>query len=1084
MKKGILLVLSGLVGFYSFAQVTDMGGPYAWKPKSDLPATIDTRTMPGYDQEIINQEDAINDATKIGPWRFGYKYDTDYSLSNSGTWTDLPNGSRIWQLGLVCDGAMTINLILEDLFIPQGAYIYLYDVNHTNRVGAYTNRNNNAEHTLGTELVHGDRIVIEYYEPASVRGQGTLTVANVVHGYRSLSAVQDDLMRALESSGNCNVDVNCTLGDGWENEIRSVAMIVVSGNGICTGALINNTCDDGTPYFLTADHCVGGSTANWAFRFNWESPPGTEVCQTVGVSVDPGPPYDQTANGATQLFTSAGSDVALLEIDNMTLTDAQDWNCFFAGWDNTDANTVTQGTGVHHPSGDLKKICRENNPLTQEAWSGAACWRVSNWDNGVTEPGSSGSPLFDQNHRIIGQLYGGGAACSGTNDNGQPDWYGRFGVSWPGLAPYLAPGSCGSATTNDGWDPATPPANDDAGISAIIEPNGNYCTDTFNPVVTLRNYGGNTLNTVTINSNIDGGPNSVFSWIGTLASGGSVDVTLPAVTVTGGAHTFNANTTNPNGVADSNPGNNASSSSFTATVGGQLVTLTIDTDCWGYETAWQILDAGDNVIEEGGNLSVIPGGLQDAGAGDPGSYTNQSTNVESFCLAVGCYDLVVYDDWGDGLSSSTCADGNYELTDASGVLVSMINADFGDSETQNFCIESICTGVIDATTDAETCFEDCDGSITINTTGGTLPYLFDIGGAQQASNTFSSLCSGTYTVTAEDGDGCIQTLSVSVVAASEINTSTVITHESGVDDGAINLTVTGGAGSYSYAWTGPSGFMASSQDISGLEPGFYQVVITDANGCQVILSGLEVEASCNGVVNTTSQDVTCNDDCDGSVTVNVTGGTAPIIYNIGTGAQTSNLFENLCAGNYTIVVTDGDGCITNINTSINEPASLSATTVVTDELNGGDGAIDLTVSGGTGPFTFLWSGPNGFSASTEDISGLSSGNYSVLITDANGCTVTLNTVFVGSSLEIIQNDGLILQVYPNPSSAQFTLDFGANDNVIQLAVSDVTGRIIISHSNISDSVFVLDLTENAAGTYYVTVMSGENKHVARLIKTN
>src|SRR5690606_20895427 len=151
---------------------------------------------------------------------------------------------------------------------------------------------------------------------------------NVIHGYRSLDRVQGDLTKALNSSGDCNIDVHCPLGVGWEDQIRSVAMIVVSGNGICTGALINNTCNDGTPYFLTADHCVGGSTANWAFRFNWASPPGTESCATTANSTDPGPPYDQTANGATVLVSGGQADHALLQITNMTITDAQNWNLF------------------------------------------------------------------------------------------------------------------------------------------------------------------------------------------------------------------------------------------------------------------------------------------------------------------------------------------------------------------------------------------------------------------------------------------------------------------------------------------------------------------------------------------------------------------------------------------------------------------------------------------------------------------------------------------------------------------------------------------------------------------------------------
>lgn len=859
MKKVYTLTLGALFGISSLAQTTNLGGPYAWKEKVVLPKVIDTRTMPGYDQASIDAEDLINDETKEGPWRFGYKYETDFSLDNSGTWTTLPNGTRIWQLGLVCDGAMTVNLIFENLFIPEGAYIYLYDAEKTNRVGAYTNRNNNIEKILGTELVHGDHIVVEYFEPAAVSGQGTLKVANVIHGYRSLNKVQGDLMKDWEESGDCNVDVNCPLGAGWENEIRSVAMIVVGGSGICTGALINNTCDDGTPYFLTADHCVGGSTASWAFRFNWESPPGTEVCQTVGMSVDPGGPYDQTANGATQLYTSGATDVALLQITNMTLTDAQNWNCYYAGWDNSDALTVTQGTGIHHPSVDLKKICREDNALTQEPWNGAACWRVNNWDQGVTEPGSSGSPLFDQNHRIIGQLYGGGAACTGTNDNNQPDWYGRFGVSWPNLDNWLAPASCGTApTTHDGWDPSgAVPATDDAGITSVISPVGNFCNGNMNPVVTLRNYGSNPLTSVTINYDIDGGTNNVFLWTGTLAPSATVNVTLPSFTSLSGTHNFNAYTTLPNGLADPNPGNNDATASYNVALGGEELTLTIATDCWGYETAWQIIDVSSNVVMEGGNPSIAPGGQGVSSPGSPGAYSNLSTITENFCLAVGCYDLIIYDDYGDGMTGCS-TEGSYELSDASStVILSIIDPDFGDSESQNFCVTNTCGGVI----------------------------------------------SGSY--------------------------------------------------------------------------------------------------------------------------------------------------------------------------------------VVSDEMLGNDGAINLTVTGVTGTADFVWIGPGSFTANTEDITGLAAGTYSVIITDDLGCVLEFVGIVVGSSVSITELDGVDYTLYPNPSSGVFTIDLGAEPNSdIQISITDVSGRIVYSQTSGVTQFIQLDFSDKAAGTYYITISTNDINVVKTFIKSN
>lgn len=467
MKKQLLFACALAVsGFSSNAQVVDMGGPVTWKSELKI-EHLDYEVMPGFNANAIAAEDEINDTNKSQPWRFGYKYDTDFSLQNSGTWEELPDGSKIWRLAIACEGAVTMNLLLENVHIPAGASLYLFDDEKSNRVGAYTVRNNREDGLLGTEMLHGDHMIVEYHEPANVAGEGTLTIANVIHGYRTLTRIQNDLTESLNDSGNCNIDVNCPLGDAWKDQSRSVALIVVNGNGICTGALINNTCDDGTPYFLTADHCLSGNTGSWAFRFNWEVAQGdaTLSCATTtntSNTYNSSASYDQSANGATVLANSGNSDFALLEIDNMDVNDAMNWNAFYAGWDRSDIeSTVSEVIGIHHPSGDIKKICRANengaanNISFATVTGGTSVWFMDSWNEGVTEPGSSGSPLFDQNGRIIGQLFGGQAACNGTSNNGQYDFYGRLGVSWNlGASSILSPASCGAVQiTDDGYDP-------------------------------------------------------------------------------------------------------------------------------------------------------------------------------------------------------------------------------------------------------------------------------------------------------------------------------------------------------------------------------------------------------------------------------------------------------------------------------------------------------------------------------------------------------------------------------------------------------------------------------------------------------
>lgn len=899
--KYLLLLAFASISLSQFAQVTNLGSPVGWNGKLNS-KNIPTETMSGFDQELIKSQDEVNDITKDSPWRFGYKYEVDFNLDNSGEWTVLPNGDKLWQIAIECKSALTINLLFEDFSLPKGAYLYMYDIDKTNRVGAYTQRNNRLDGHLGTELVHGEKIIVEYLEPANAIKKGKFTIANVIHGYRSIGPIQDSLSRALNSSGDCNIDVNCPLGDGWDNEIRSVALIVVGGSGICTGALINNTCDDGTPYFLTANHCLGGGTGSWAFRFNWQSPEGTESCATTANSVDPGQPYDQTANGATTLASGTAADFALLELDNMTLSDAQNWNCFYAGWDATDLTNVTEATGIHHPSGDVKKICREDDSPYHSSAAGAAVWYIDQWEDGVTEPGSSGSPLFDQNHRIIGQLYGGAAACSGTVNNGQYDYYGRIGVAWNnGVDAFLAPNSCGETTTNDGWDPNSPTLPDDAGISGISSPSGAYCVDNFDPEITLRNYGTNNLSSVTINYGIDGVNDNTYNWTGNMIPGSTETITFSNFTTSSGAHTFTAYTSLPNGNSDSNPDNNNKNSNYTATIGGQDILVEINTDCWGSEITWSIVDENSNTMATGGPYGDVSGG----------EYFS-----ENICLAVGCYDFIIDDGYGDGMYGSqwgSCdVDGDYSIVDVSSelILAEVIadNADYGDQEINNFCVTSPCPWTVSTSNTEEACFGDGDGAINVNVSDSTTAFTYDIGFGIQSSGLFNDLQQGNYSI--EISDGSCSSITPVVLTGPELVSGIVTVNDiscfGGEDDGFITIEGTGGDGSYSYDFG--SGY-TSNGVLTGLGQGTYSVDIQDGSGC---FGAVNAEVGESTLISF-NQNVTAETyGNDGAINITVSGGVPPYNFNwtgpLGFNSDQEDI-SDLVGGIYSLIITDDNDCM-------------------------------------------------------------------------------------------------------------------------------------------------------------------------------
>lgn len=402
----------------AFAQVSFGGQPYGLT-KSHLPAPTVHR-MPEVDANALMAEDEARLAQGIkGPYRFGFNHETDISTAEGGTWADLSNGDRVWRTTLECPGAFSINFEFNDYFVPEGGQVFVYN-EAGETLGAFTAESNPGHHILGVTQLQGDRITIEYVEPFAVRGEGYLRIGQVTHAYRDLFGS----LKGFGTSGSCNNNVICPEGDPWRDQIRSVAMITVGGQGICTGQLINNCANNGTPYFLTANHCLGGNNS-WVFRFNWNSPTCTPTQNA---------PTNQTVSGSQLRANNAATDVALLQLNS---TPPANYNVFYSGWDKS-GTAPTSSTCIHHPDGDIKKISFDNNPATQATFGGAACWRIATWEDGTTEPGSSGSGLWNQNGLLIGQLYGGQASCS----NNVNDYYGRFSNSYQYLQTWL--GDCGN----------------------------------------------------------------------------------------------------------------------------------------------------------------------------------------------------------------------------------------------------------------------------------------------------------------------------------------------------------------------------------------------------------------------------------------------------------------------------------------------------------------------------------------------------------------------------------------------------------------------------------------------------------------
>lgn len=634
--------------------------------------------------EITEQEDIENDAVGNPP-RYAVHIPVGLNMTNSGSWTELKGGARIWRLRLETPRALATILLYDDFTLPEGSLLYIYNDDKSSMIGGFSSHNNTDGGTYATQLVSGEVCTLEYYEPPNVRGQGSISISDLGHVYRYAHPPNFNA-NSRGGSGGCEVDINCSEGNNWQDEKKGVLGMSIAtnfGSGWCTASLVNNTSLNCVPYILSAMHCTEDSNAGnfgqYVFYFNYESTGCSSGSTTTNQSITGCVLRANSGDGGG----SSGSDFALMEA---TSTIPGGYNAYYNGWNAQNVGSQS-GVGIHHPSGDRKKISTYSSQLFTTGWGiGGTHWSVD-WvgtanGHGVTEGGSSGSPLFDDQGRIVGTLTGGGSFCSQV-PNTSPDAYGKVAYHWqsnPGddLKDWLDPGNTEQLTLTGTYAPCTPANSHDAGISLITDPSGSVCTNSITPIVTLTNYGSTPLTSVTVNFNVDGNAEPPFNWTGNLGSNQSISFTLPAITVTSGGHTFNAFTSNPNNQSDENNANNASATSFTVTMTDTYITMVLNMDDYGSETTWQLTLDGGGTVDSGGPYT---------------DFENEQVVVD-LCVETGeCYTFTIFDSFGDGICCYTGTqnpnyqDGNYSLGDANGISI-WTGSEFTSSETVNFCVPS------------------------------------------------------------------------------------------------------------------------------------------------------------------------------------------------------------------------------------------------------------------------------------------------------------------------------------------------------------------------------------------------------------
>jgi uncharacterized protein (DUF2141 family) len=377
------------------------------------------------------------------------------------------------------------------------------------------------------------------------------------------------------------------------------------------------------------------------------------------------------------------------------------------------------------------------------------------------------------------------------------------------------------------------------------------------------------------------------------------------------------------------------------------------------------------------------------------------------------------------------------------------------------------------------CNGGADGSLIVSANGGAglVEYSRNGGSTWSASNSFTGLAAGNYTVQIRDGNGCTATggpYTVSQPTALSLNSVVVNVSQFGGNDGSINLTASGGATPYTYLWN----TNATTEDLTGLSAGNYCVTVTDDNGCtETICANVTQPASgCTGfaVTNVAVVQPNCPGD-DGTITVNINGGQNPILYSIDSGATFQNgvsLFA-VAGGTYKVLVRDNNGCVAVYGSNPISINTLQAIVPVITQVGDTLYVADLGSS-----YEWQYGGNPIASANDTSYTVIANGSYTVVVTDANGCIFTSSAVQV-TGVGITETTNLEWQLWPNPTENIISYSIGNTKANIEIYSTD--GRLLLTQT-ITQSSGQIDLSGLSHGVYHIRVVSAEGKAIKRVIK--
>lgn len=483
MKKVFLsLFLAGSVLGVANAQVNIGGIPWSISNTRVELQRVPMLKLATPDFEKAKKEDDAN-INRPGSFRVALPVSTDINLNNTGSFTYLPDGSKIWRAKISVPTSIGLKVFYKAFQLPKGVTYFVTNENGKQLVGGFDYRSNVPEKVMGHEMIEGETANLEMdIEPGVDVSAIEFEISRMYGVYRGSNAFirdyvsQDDIVAkpteyAIGDADTCQINAKCPAAASWQQISKTSAHIWIpagGGGGFCSGNLINNTAKDCAPYFLTAMHCDDGNGKtnsyfdNWEFTFGLEAPlcggGGTIPKNKVLTGANFAARSDYPASEIGKQNPAFTGDFLLLRLRDQS-NQLKDWDTYLGGWDRNLLASDTVWVSFHHPRGDIKKFTKFKNLSAGGTFNQSAIpathWQVA-YTMGGSEPGSSGSALFNgSNGRIIGDLSGGSgsSACAANSRS----LYSKLSRNWEypegdgtaasQLKTHLDPGGTNAMTT-------------------------------------------------------------------------------------------------------------------------------------------------------------------------------------------------------------------------------------------------------------------------------------------------------------------------------------------------------------------------------------------------------------------------------------------------------------------------------------------------------------------------------------------------------------------------------------------------------------------------------------------------------------